>query len=404
MQLGWIDFSKTERSKILSVLDLLSEGGTLDQLGIAPIRDGFANIFFPGTTTIQTRAKYFFIIPYALKQLELSSETNPNKVIKMLDQIERDCGEIFLAQNRKESGVIGKDALQRGSWVKQPPTAIYWTGLKRYGIFLRGNMSLTEYIRAICSMKTQKNTLRSLGNRNDRAEENERDDQDAGDLFKMQFWKVPTYKAQWMDELTMSLNQEEAYFLKKQIIDNCEGSMLAYILEQDMHEFLACPSFRELGAIMDKFPEQMQEDYRMALEFSDFLYAIRTVYNIIVSDGKNDVANDEYEIQKPNWKQLADIDMDAIKERLGLYRNATLFSFLKQAQACMLTGDIVGLRKCITDREIFLKGAGRAKTNHVGEFDSDKWFGGGMLDYRFSQAKTMISDIMESEGERNAES
>lgn len=28
MELGWIDFSKTERSKILSVLDLLSESGT----------------------------------------------------------------------------------------------------------------------------------------------------------------------------------------------------------------------------------------------------------------------------------------------------------------------------------------------------------------------------------------
>ena len=29
VQLGWIDFSKTERSKILSVLDLLQEKGTL---------------------------------------------------------------------------------------------------------------------------------------------------------------------------------------------------------------------------------------------------------------------------------------------------------------------------------------------------------------------------------------
>ena len=57
MELGWIDFSKTERSKILSVLDLLSESGTLDELGIAPVRDGFSNLFFPGTTTIQTRAK-----------------------------------------------------------------------------------------------------------------------------------------------------------------------------------------------------------------------------------------------------------------------------------------------------------------------------------------------------------
>ena len=49
VQLGWIDFSKTERSKILSVLDLLQENGTLDELGIAPVRDGFSNIFFPGT-------------------------------------------------------------------------------------------------------------------------------------------------------------------------------------------------------------------------------------------------------------------------------------------------------------------------------------------------------------------
>ena len=46
MQLGWIDFSKTERSKILGVLDLLGQG-TLDELGIAAIRDGFANLFFP---------------------------------------------------------------------------------------------------------------------------------------------------------------------------------------------------------------------------------------------------------------------------------------------------------------------------------------------------------------------
>lgn len=54
MPLGWIDFSKTERSKVLT------ERGTLDELGIAPIRDGFSNLFFPGTSTIQTRAKYFF--------------------------------------------------------------------------------------------------------------------------------------------------------------------------------------------------------------------------------------------------------------------------------------------------------------------------------------------------------
>lgn len=37
MPLGWIDFSKTERSKVLTVLEMLTERGTLDELGIAPI-------------------------------------------------------------------------------------------------------------------------------------------------------------------------------------------------------------------------------------------------------------------------------------------------------------------------------------------------------------------------------
>ena len=93
MQLGWIDFSKNERNKVLNVLNLLSEAGTLDELGIAPIRDGYANLFFPGTSTIQTKAKYFLCIPYAFKDLEKSGETNPNRMFKALYEKEKSCGE-----------------------------------------------------------------------------------------------------------------------------------------------------------------------------------------------------------------------------------------------------------------------------------------------------------------------
>lgn len=63
MELGWIDFSKTERSKILSVLDLLGEKGVLDEFGISQIRDSYFDLFFHGTSPIQTRSKYFFIVP-----------------------------------------------------------------------------------------------------------------------------------------------------------------------------------------------------------------------------------------------------------------------------------------------------------------------------------------------------
>ena len=57
MQLGWIDFSKEDRQKAFDVINLLSEQGAVDELGIGVIRDAFANYFFPGTSTIQTRWK-----------------------------------------------------------------------------------------------------------------------------------------------------------------------------------------------------------------------------------------------------------------------------------------------------------------------------------------------------------
>ena len=47
---------------------LLSEQGAVDELGIGIIRDAFANYFFPGTSTIQNRAKYFLIVPYVLRE------------------------------------------------------------------------------------------------------------------------------------------------------------------------------------------------------------------------------------------------------------------------------------------------------------------------------------------------
>ncbi|MDY0152104.1 MAG: DUF6361 family protein, partial [Candidatus Cloacimonas sp.] len=70
VKLGWIDFSKEHRNKVISVMHLLTEPGAMDELGVGVVRDVFSNIFFPGTSTIQTRAKYFLIVPYLLYELE----------------------------------------------------------------------------------------------------------------------------------------------------------------------------------------------------------------------------------------------------------------------------------------------------------------------------------------------
>ena len=403
MQLGWIDFSKTERNKILSVLDLLSESGTLDELGVAPIRDGFANLFFPGTSTIQTRAKYFFLVPYALKELELSNETNPNRFLRALNETEKTCGETLLEINPNENGIIGKRSLQGGKWVKRTPADIYWAGLRKYGIFTGGNISLSEYARASCAIKNQKSNLTKLGNRNDSAEENETDDKNAGNIFKMQFWKMPHYQRAWRDKIQMSLTKEEGEFLREQIISTCPDSMLSYILENRMTEILDLEYFSDLGAIINKFPKRMQDEYMLALSFSDFLFVARTLYNIIISDGQNVQANDIFEELKETMAELSEIDIDLIFAKLYIYK-VDLKNFIKKLQDCMRNNDVEEMKKAIKAREIMLKGQSRAKTAHPGEFDPNDWIGGGELDYRFNNAKTIIRDIFESEGLIDAES
>ena len=52
IQLGWIDYSSEHRNKVMAVLHALTAPGAVDELGIGQIRDGFANLLFPGTSTI----------------------------------------------------------------------------------------------------------------------------------------------------------------------------------------------------------------------------------------------------------------------------------------------------------------------------------------------------------------
>lgn len=397
MALGWIDFSKSERNKVLGVLDLLMESGTLDELGIAPIRDGFANLFFPGTSTIQTRAKYFLIVPYALKDLEHDKEANPNRCLRMLSETERQCGIKLLEDKKDRERIIGSRSLSQGGWVKRAPSDIYWAGLRSYGIFCSGNMTLTEYLRTMCALKNQKTDMLKLGNRNDESEDKDSDDNDAGNQFQVKFLNIPTYDSDWKEKLNIKLTPEEGAFLKRQIIQSFPESMMAYILKNNMTELLGCKRIKEIESRIITFPEQVQSDYSLAVAFSDFLYVIRVLYNIIVSDNQNNDANAEWSILKDDLYERAAVDLDRVFDRLQIHRNPSLCRFLRKCQSMMKSEDIEGLKIEIRRRERELK-QNRAKTAHPGEFDTSTWFGGGELDYRFGNAKLIMKDIWESEG------
>jgi hypothetical protein len=66
----WLDYSERERRKMLDVVDLFREHDTRDELGVGSVRDAFADMLFPGTSTIMTRARYFLIVAWKYQRLE----------------------------------------------------------------------------------------------------------------------------------------------------------------------------------------------------------------------------------------------------------------------------------------------------------------------------------------------
>src|ERR1700692_2724156 len=66
----WLDYSERERRKMLDIVDLFREHDTRDELGIGSVRDTFADLFFPGTSTIMTRARSFLLVPWTYQRLE----------------------------------------------------------------------------------------------------------------------------------------------------------------------------------------------------------------------------------------------------------------------------------------------------------------------------------------------
>lgn len=242
--------------------------------------------------------------------------------------------------------------------MKRTPADIYWAGLRQYDIFRGGRLSLTEYARAVCSMKGKKSNLVNLGNRNDKAEENEADDRSAGDIRSMHFWNIPTYDPEWFEHLQMKLTYEEAEFLKNQIVLSCGNSMFAYALKNELWEMIDCSDFKSINEMIHLFPEQMQKDYQLAKDFSEFNYVLRVIYNMVLSDGKNEIANEEFDNIRAELKIIAGIDLEAVFDRTLAQRNPLMCKFLRDAKTAMLGDDVPTLKKLVENRERFLKGAG----------------------------------------------
>ena len=138
----------------------------------------------------------------------------------------------------------------------------------------------------------------------------------------------------------------------------------------------------------------------LANDFNNLVSIITTRYNLIVFDGKNEKARDNWSVLSKDLKRRSEVDLKAIFNRLFI-RNAKLKIFLLRIQKLIQEGDIAAVDELIVKREVSLKGAKRAKTCRVGEYkeQDSNWIGINILDYRYTPAKRIIRDIMNAEVE-----
>ncbi|WP_444685428.1 DUF6361 family protein [Alkalicoccus luteus] len=387
LQLGWIDYSSEHKNKVMAVLDLLSSKGAVDELGTGAIRDGFGDLFFPGTSTIQTRAKYFFIVPYLMMELERENHDSHKQFLEKLSAREIDL--IHILAGNEKIGVIGARARKK---LKRKPSSIYWNGLKTFGIFKKGHLSLENYAKTFVAMQRRKDAAFSLGDESG-------DDLTSGaNEYVSNFWGCAPPLANWRDTLNMELTFSEATFLKESMIKSTksDSSLLAFLLSQNPSKVKEIESFDMIGEQF-KLQGKLREDYILAREFSEFISGANIRYNIILSNNRNEQAAEKWK----EWmnsrfvnKELSHFQQEKVLTRLNIY-NPLLSRFLREWKESVIKRDVGKIDKLLIKRELELKSKERAKLNNANYYAYEKgtWLGAEKLQYRFINSRVLIKDI-----------
>lgn len=398
MQIGWIDFSDTDRKKALGVMTMMDEQGAVDEIGIGRIRDAFANIFFPGTSTIMTRAKYFFIVPYAFKDAIANKNLGTFKEVirEVEDTIERECAERMIKKHPgRGSGIIGYVSLVNHSWVSRKPSSIYWNGLRTLGIFTNENINTIEsYVKV--ALTNRDNVIEKNRSKSDDGEEDE-DDIDAFHRKMKPFWNLPEggYNKNWRRNITIELSFDEALFLRQQISTHCQDSLFKAIIDNNIR-FDDKVFFNDAtDLIYDKVSPRNQRLIILAKKFNVLVIMIRLRYNIILTRRLNNDILNRWEDLQDNTNYFADLDIRLMMSELNVFDTMTRV-FLEQSKQLLLENRISELDNLIIQREKSLK-CQRAKLVRANEYDPNELVADYWLDYRLNNARRIINDIFDAE-------
>ncbi len=260
--LGWLDFDAAASERVSALLRSLKEPGTLDVLGLLAVSNVLSEMLSPGTSTIQTKLRYFVFLPWIFIKLEAEPAPAYDFARRLrgaeAQLIER------LRPLGPGNGVIGYYA---GRDLKILPSSIYWGGLGAWGV-RRLDFSPAEYGRWVAT------TARSQPARDD--------DGDATDrTASMWAAAVPPPPSDFLEaDLTFELRLDEAEFLVDRIRQNCPNTLLsALCAEPGLPDDVEFP----WDLPTDGMPDRLVTVLHHAHCFSELTYGPQLLYNVLVA-------------------------------------------------------------------------------------------------------------------------
>lgn len=394
--LSWIDHDPKARERSQQILSLFSEKESRDEMGMGTVRDALADLLFPGTSTIQTRLRYFLFIPWTYEALEHTGKQ----------------GDLFLAEGRKqelrlldsfelepkETGLIGSEARAA---VKRLPSSVYWAGLQSWGIRRRFTGGMEEYARGFRSFHDRVSRLARHGGGDD-----EGDGPTGEGIWHKRVLELRP--AGFPQSMSFRLTRDESDFLVDRIRGSHPESLLAWFAlhpEAPVSDDLLFPWDHPLK---DAFPAPIRETIEHGRLLSIVIEGAALLYNLQLAEvAERSELLDRYREDLESWRGDLDLPSLATWDLARLWEIAArgggrptvstrLFLEAWLSQVLETSGNVTEAetaRTLVRNREMALK-QGRSRFRNTAA--RNQWQGGSgtaPMVYRWPQALRLLRDL-----------
>ena len=397
--LGWLDSSEQERRAVLELVSALNEPGTLDETGIGTVRDTIADTLFPGTSTIQTRARYFLFIPWILKMVEGGSPRHAEEKVRRL---QLQLCDALVRTHGTDPGVIGRQA---GAALQRWPLSIYWLGLVKWGICRHPGSGQSYF-----ENQRQPSTWHQVGRALEDPVEGRRDE--AIDGVRGNWASIPEPPPGFPEDASFTLTPEEGRYLCERVVLTHPQSYLAHILQAGTVGDSTKAKYPWDHPAASTVPGSVRAWLRDARIFSEVHQGAALLYNLMLAQAlEHEDGIERYSNGLTEWSEAVALAEPDLKrwDRGSMWRRllgvnprlrSRTWEFVDRWYGLAATPVGVPIwesreaRRLIRDREHALKG-GRARLTYAEARDRRRGYPtSARLEFRWTQVRRITSDIL----------